>query len=112
MREPERRVVHVGAFMLEPEDGDPDVVEEGGAVDLVLQVGDFQLLDRPGHGPEGGELPADADVVEAAQPRVGGGVADRRARRGVEVPAKIEVGPRERVSDGWHRPRSAPGPPR
>jgi len=112
VREPEGRVVDVGAFVLEAEDVDPDVVEEGGAVDFVLQVGDLQLLDRARHGAVGGELPSHADVVEGAEPGVGVRVSRRGAGRRVEVPAEVEVRPRQRVSDGWHRPRSAPGPPR
>ncbi len=89
----------MGAFVLEPEDGDADIVEQGGAVDLVLQPGDFHLLDGTGHGAIGGELSAHADIVEGAEPRIGAGVTGRRPGRRVEVPPEVEVGPGERVSD-------------
>ncbi|MBK7714976.1 MAG: hypothetical protein IPI38_06090 [Gemmatimonadetes bacterium] len=99
--EPEARVVDVGALPLEPRNGDPHLVEEGGAVDLLLRILDLDLLRRRRDGLEGHQVlphPVQGVVGQAVVVRgdplaAGGG--------GVEVPAKVEVA-LEEVGGGAH----------
>ena len=103
--QPETGIVHVRAFPLEAGDRDADLIEEGGPVDLLLLVVDVERLDRHRHRFVGHEVLAHPLRRKVAQPLVVCGEPRRAPRGGVEVPAKIEVGPVE-VGGGGHRFRS------
>jgi hypothetical protein len=66
VKQPEGRIPDMGLFVLEPEDGDSDVVEQGRAVDLVRGVLNGQFLNPGLDGAERGQvLPHTGRVVLA-----------------------------------------------
>src|SRR5262245_26640927 len=101
MVDPEDRVPLVRALVLQPEDPAPDLAQQRGPVDLLLEVVDVQLLHRPRHRPQRRDVLAHGHRVELPQPAVVRHQARRARRGGIEVVLEVQVGPAE-VVDGRH----------
>src|SRR5690606_18997213 len=102
-------VPDVGPLVLEAEDESADLVQEGGPVNLIPQVGGVELLDRAGERAEGGEVRAHRVGVEGAESPVVGHGAGEAAVGWIEMPLEVEVRPAE-IDDLRHQrgsPRSS-----
>src|SRR5690349_19833758 len=91
MGQPERRVLRLGPLALPPPQRHADLVQQGGAVDLVFQLTGGGFLEGGGKGLERGEVrgerartEASISVVVRLHPRL-------RRGDGVEMPAQIEI---------------------
>jgi hypothetical protein len=105
--QPEAGIVHMRLLVLEPEHRDPDLVEEGGPVDLFLQILDIECFHRACQRPEGGQVGPHRLDVKGSEAAVLADIARGRGRRRIEVPAQVEVGAVQVVSCG-HRPLPTP----
>ena len=97
MVDPEDRVPLVRPLVLQPEDRAPELAQQRGAVDLLLQVLDVELLDRARHRPERRDVRPDGGHVEAAQPAVVRHQPGLARGGRVEVVLEIQVGLAELV---------------
>ena len=88
--DPERRVTSPWVFVFEAELLDPEVLEEGGAVDFRAGVGHIELLHRAGNGAERRDVGPDGIGIKGAEPGIVSGHAGPGGGGGVEVPAEIE----------------------
>ena len=80
---------------------DPELAEQRGAVDLLLQIVDVELLDRAGDRPDCGNVRPHRVPVEPPEPVILRDNPVGARRRGVEVPLQVEVRPAE-IVDGCH----------
>ena len=97
MDEPEARVPDVGPLVLQPEDGAAHLAQERGAIDLVLQVVDLQLLDRARDRAKRGDVRPDGLRIEAAETSVVRHQPGGARRRRIEMVLEVQVGPAEIV---------------
>ena len=97
MVDPEDRVPLVRPLVLQPEDRAPELAQERGAVDLLLQVLDVELFDRARHRPERRDVRPDGGRVEPAQPAVVHHQPGLARGRRVEVVLEVQVGLAELV---------------
>jgi len=102
--EPEPRVPDIGALVLQPEDGIPQLAQKRGAVDLPLHIVHIQLFHRSRHRTQRGDVSADALLVEPAETTVVRHQTGGARRAGVEVILEVQVGLAEIVYCGHHAP--------
>src|SRR2546422_7806056 len=76
---------------LQPPQHDPDVVQQGRAIDFVFHLASSGFLEGGGEGLERGEMRSERAGTEASVPVVVRLHPRLRRRDGVEVPAQIEV---------------------
>src|SRR2546426_414720 len=74
-----------------PPQQDPDVVQEGRAIDFVFHLASSGFLEGGGGGLEGGEVRGERAGTEASVPVVVRLDPRLRRRDGVEMPAQIEI---------------------
>ena len=89
-------------FVLETEQKHPEVVEEPGAVYLVIGVLDVEILDGARDRAERGHVQPDRVGIEGAQPRVLPGSAGARRGGRIEVIPEIEKRAAEVVGGGHY----------
>src|SRR5213083_2896831 len=112
VRQPERRILCLGALALEAAQHHADFVQERRTIDLVLELVGGRLLEGRGQGLERHEVGSEGDRAEAPVTVVVGLHPRLRRRHGVQMPSQIEVGaldlPERRyrhaacLSSRWH----------
>ncbi len=107
MREPELGVLGLGPERPEPAQRDPDLVEQRGAVDLLLEIDGGCLLQRGGERFQCGEMRRQRGRTESAIAIVVPRHAGLRRRHRVHMPMQIEirlfdVADAHALSNRWH----------
>ena len=89
--QPESGVLRLRALALEAPQGDANVVEQGGAVDLVFERGGGSFLERRRDGLERREVRRQGGGTVAPEPIIVRRDAGLRGGHGIEVPPQVEV---------------------
>ena len=89
VRQPETRILRLRPFPLEPPHRDPYLVQEGGAVDLVVEGFGLHFFQRRGEGPERCQVGSERGSTVASIPIIVRRDAGLRGRDGIEAPADV-----------------------